>query len=155
MVGCSIGEAKKFISDYDLRLPAVPRFMEESIALAKRKGVVTDPYGRDYPVDRGFEYRATNYLVQGTAAGVAKGAMRRVDTVLSTKWECRADLLLQIHDEFLIEVDKEADCHALRQDVVRAMSFDYKMLGCPIPFPVGYKIATERWSVNQEVEVAA
>lgn len=155
MVGCSVNEAKKFIYDYDLRLPAVPRFMGETIKIAKMQGVVTDPYGRDYPVDRGYEYRATNYLVQGTAAGVAKAAMRRVDRLLTTKWESQADLLLQVHDEFLIEVDVDVDCQALREDIVRAMSFDHKMLGCPIPFPVGYKVAIERWSVNQEVEVAA
>lgn len=155
MVGCSVEEARKFIRDYDLRLPAVPRFMEESIKMARVSGVVVDPYGRNYHVQPGFEYRATNYLVQGTAAQVMKSAMRRVNRLLSTKWENQAGILLQIHDELLIEVDKNIDCFELRKDIVEAMAYDYKFLNCPIPFPIGYKIATERWSLTQEVEVAA
>jgi DNA polymerase I-like protein with 3'-5' exonuclease and polymerase domains len=155
MIKTSVDEAKTFISDYDLRLPAVKRYMDESIAIAKAKGEVVNPFGRVYSVDPGYEYRATNYLIQGTAAEVMKNAMSRLDKLYAEKWDDKARLLLQIHDELIIEVDRNADCEQLRKDTVRAMGLDALTLGSPVPFPVGYKITEERWSQCMDVVVAA
>ncbi len=129
--------------------------MDETIAIAEAHGQVVNPFGRVYSIDPGYEYRATNYLVQGTAAEVAKNAMIRLSDLYEKNWKGQADLLLQIHDEFIIEVDEEADCEELRQQTVRAMASDALILGSPMPFPVGYKIATERWSQCTDVAVAA
>jgi DNA polymerase-1 len=155
MTGTSLEEAKQFISDYDERLPGVRKFMGESVGLAKHQGVVVNPFGRVYSIDPGYEYRATNYLVQGTAAEVMKNAMIGLDECYITKWRDQARILLQIHDELIIEVDKEIDCKELKQDTVRIMGDDAMKLGSPIPFPVGFKIATERWSQTTDVTVTA
>jgi DNA polymerase-1 len=50
---------------------------------------------------------AINMPVQGTAADIMKMAMLRVDGWLS-KSEWPAKLLLQVHDELVLEVDKDA-----------------------------------------------
>lgn len=150
-IGCSTSEAEVFVDQYDERLPGVRQYMHETIGLAKRQGYVINPFGRRYPIHRDVAYKATNYLIQGTAAEVMKNGMVRVDGLCQKDYLDQMYLLLQIHDELIVEVAKEAHSIRAMQDVVTAMSADYKELGCKIPFPVGMKIAEERWSECQDV----
>lgn len=151
LIGCSETEAVQFKDDYDERLPAVAHFMNWSIHSARRLGHVTSPYGRVYPLDPGLEYRAVNYLIQGTAATILKRAMVRVRQALRRLARGRARLLMSIHDELVTEVEEGADTPALRAAVVHAMQADSKKLGCPVPFPVSFSVAGERWSEAREV----
>ncbi len=154
-IGCSIEEAEQFVKDYDARLPGVKEYMARTVSLAKRQGFVINPFGRKYTIHRDVAYKATNYLVQGTAAEIMKNAMIRVDELCRTKHKGRMFLLLQIHDELIIEVNKKFHSEALMQEVTRAMSDDYKFLGCKKRFPIGMKIAEERWSETQDIALAA
>ena len=68
-----------------------------------RKRRLKDISSRD-PKDRSYaERQAVNHPVQGTAADLAKIAIVRVHQALQ---EFHADLVLQIHDEFVIECDE-------------------------------------------------
>ncbi len=152
-ISCPVDEAKEFVDQYDERLPGVRNYMHETVGLAKRQGFVINPFGRRYPIHRDVAYKATNYMVQGTAAEIMKNAMIRVDALCQEKYERLMYLLLQIHDELIIEVKREAHCERAMVDVVRAMNADYKVLGCKVPFPVGMKIAEERWSDCQDIKL--
>jgi DNA polymerase I-like protein with 3'-5' exonuclease and polymerase domains len=155
MSDSTLEQAAQFDADYDVRFPAVSKFMEDTIRFAKRHGYVKTPYDRVYRVDPNLAYRATNYAIQGTAADLMKGAMVNVHQLAIQKYPGKLDLLLQIHDELVIEADKSIHSETTMRAICNAMTEDYKFLGAPIRFPVGMKIATERWSSATEIELAA
>jgi DNA polymerase I-like protein with 3'-5' exonuclease and polymerase domains len=153
LLGCTVEEAAGFIKDYDERLPGVKKFMSEMISEARRKGYILNPFGRKYPIDRNFAYKATNYLVQGSSAELIKNAMVRIYNLSQQpKYKGKLHLLLTIHDELIIEAHKSIHSKQTMDAVVAAMQgTDNKVIGCPKPFPVGMKIAVERWSDTQEI----
>lgn len=154
MINCSVAEAQEFIADYDERLPEVKEFMHSTVVQAKRDGYIRNAYGRRYPIDRRFAYRATNYDIQGSAADLIKQAMINVhDLQNSVPYHGKMFLLLSIHDELIIEVHKSIDNERTQRDIAEAMSRDYKLLGSPIPFPIGMKVAKDRWSESIETKI--
>jgi DNA polymerase I len=106
-------EAKVFIDRYFALYAGVRRYMEEIVREAQEKGFVTTLLHRRRPVpdirspnriSREFAERtAINTPIQGTAADIIKLAMLRVDEQLR-QTGLRAKLLLQIHDELILEV---------------------------------------------------
>jgi DNA polymerase-1 len=105
-------EAEGYIEQYFATYPKVKAFLDEQVAIAKKKGYVTTLYGRRRPIpelsssnhmQKAFGERvAMNSPIQGTAADIMKIAMIRV-------WKALKDggfaskLILQVHDELLIE----------------------------------------------------
>lgn len=110
-------EAKEFIARYFERLTGLKQFYEEVEAVAKRQGYVTTLGGRrrllpDIHSANGQNYalarrQAINTVIQGSAADIIKLAMLAVahDAELN---RLDARLLLQVHDELLLEVPTEA-----------------------------------------------
>lgn len=146
LMGCTVEEATGFMLEYNRAFPEVEQFMETTIAKVKRHGSAVNPYGRIFHIHRGLEYRITNYLVQGTAADVIKEGMLAIDRA-----SLPVDMLMQIHDELLIEADDDLVGPSLFQEVATAMGSAHKFLGCPVPFPVSMKVSKERWSMAEEV----
>lgn len=106
-------EAESYIGQYFATYPAVKQLLERTVAAAKRQGYITTMFGRRRPVpelassnfmQRSFGERvAMNSPIQGTAADIMKIAMIRVwDRLKKEKLE--SQLVLQIHDELLLEV---------------------------------------------------
>lgn len=96
--------------------PDVKRFMDELVEQGKQKGYVTSLFGRIRPIpefasknfmQRQFGERiAMNSPIQGTAADIIKIAMIRVHKKLK-EGNYKSRLILQIHDELLIETHKD------------------------------------------------
>lgn len=109
-------QAEAYINDYFETYPGVKQFMDELVAKGKSKGYVTSLFGRRRPIpeltaknfmQRQFGERiAMNSPIQGTAADIIKIAMIRVHQRLKDE-KCRSHLILQIHDELLIETVEE------------------------------------------------
>ncbi len=109
-------EAAQYIENYFQTYPGIKEFLENSVAQAKEKGYVSTLYGRRRPVpelkssnfmQRSFGERvAMNAPIQGTAADVIKIAMIGVDEELARR-NLRSKLILQVHDELLIEAYEE------------------------------------------------
>ena len=105
-------EAESYINQYFATYPGIKDYLDGLVAEAKETGSVTTMYGRKRPVpeisssnfmQRSFGERiAMNSPIQGTAADIMKIAMLRVDRALKEK-NLTAGILLQIHDELLIE----------------------------------------------------
>ena len=113
----SSNEAKEFIARYFERLTGLKEFYEEVEAVAKRQGYVTTLGGRrrllpDIHSANGQNYalarrQAINTVIQGSAADIIKLAMLAVAHDAELK-SMEARLLLQVHDELLLEVPTEA-----------------------------------------------
>src|SRR5205823_6712295 len=106
-------EAQEYIDAYLARFPLVQDFIQRTIEQATRDGYVTTLLGRRRPVPeirasnrqtRALGERlAVNSVMQGTAADVIKVAMVRIHERLRAEGR-RARLVLQVHDELLLEV---------------------------------------------------
>ncbi|SHO49811.1 DNA polymerase I [Anaerocolumna xylanovorans] len=109
-------EAEDYINRYFDTYPGVKTFLDELVNEGKTEGYVTTLYGRRRPIPeltssnfmtRSFGERvAMNSPIQGTAADIIKIAMIRVNEKLKAL-KLRSRLILQIHDELLIEAHKE------------------------------------------------
>jgi DNA polymerase-1 len=112
-IGVSRKEAESFIAAYFARYPKVRGFIDETIAKAREAGHVRTLLGRlrrlpdlrskSFPVRMEAERQATNTPVQGSAADLIKRAMIDLHRELAER-EMRSRLILQIHDELLLEV---------------------------------------------------
>ena len=109
-------EAQEYIDLYFQTYPGVKAYLDQLVAEGKEKGHVRTLYGRRRPIpelkssnfmQRSFGERvAMNSPIQGTAADVMKIAMIGVDQELE-KRGLRSRIVLQVHDELLIETWKE------------------------------------------------
>jgi DNA polymerase I len=118
-LGISSTQARDFIEQYFKRLGKLKTFYDSIEASAKEQGFVTTLAGRrrllpDIYSKNGQAFalarrQAINTVIQGSAADIIKLAMLAVqrDSLLA---ECKARLVLQVHDELLLEVD---DAHAV------------------------------------------
>ncbi len=118
----SRAEAKRYIEEYFATYPSIKTFLDKLVTDAVKNGYVTTIYGRRRPIPeisssnfmtRQFGERiAMNSPLQGTAADIIKIAMVNVYKRLK-KENFRSRLILQIHDELLVEAYKdEADAVA-------------------------------------------
>ncbi|MBR4081627.1 MAG: DNA polymerase I [Clostridia bacterium] len=114
--GVSAKEAQEFIRRYFAKYPGVKHFMDTACEDGARKGYAETMMGRrrylpelqsSRQMVREFGKRAAmNTPVQGTAADVIKLAMVRVDEALRRE-NLRSRLILQVHDELLLECPPE------------------------------------------------
>ncbi len=109
-------EAAEYIEKYFDTYPKIKGFLDSMVEEGKEKGYVTTMFGRRRPVpelsssnfmQRSFGERiAMNSPIQGTAADIIKIAMNRVYARLKAEG-LKSRLVLQVHDELLIETLKE------------------------------------------------
>lgn len=120
-IGVSVKEAGDYIKNYLSTYSGVDRFMKQAVEQAKETGYAVTIYGRKREIFelkspnrnvRSFGERvAMNAPIQGSAADIIKIAMNRVYARLK-KEKVDGRLILQVHDELLIEVRKEEAARA-------------------------------------------
>ncbi|PJF40851.1 MAG: DNA polymerase I, partial [Phototrophicales bacterium] len=117
----TLAEAEKFIQQYFKRLPNVERYIRETKEKARKQGYLETLFGRKrrfnalYNAAHGGrvsqqivaaeERAAINMPIQGTAADIMKRAMIDVYAALKDK---PAFMILQVHDELVLEVPEDA-----------------------------------------------
>ncbi len=144
-LGISRGDARVYIDTYLARYPQVGEFIDRTIAQATADGFVTTLLGRRRAIPeltaRTQQQRqlgerlAVNTVIQGSAADIIKIAMIRAAEVLKANPQLGARLVLQIHDELLIE-SPPGSCDAVRPLIVEAMAGAYA-LDPPLAVDVG------------------
>jgi DNA polymerase-1 len=110
-------EGQAIIDRYFARYAGVKRWLDGTVARAREEGAVRTLWGRrreladirsrNPALRQAAERMAVNTPIQGTAADVVKVAMLRVDEALRREG-LPARLLLQVHDELVLEVDEAA-----------------------------------------------
>ena len=140
----SRGEAQKYVDLYFERYPGVKRYMDETRQKARDSGYVETIFGRrlylpeilsrNQGLRQSAERQAINAPMQGTAADIIKRAMVDVDAWLRTS-RAPARLIMQVHDELVLEVADEAVetlVQQLRQHMAHAAE-----LSVPLKVDVG------------------
>lgn len=110
-------DAKHYIETYFKQYPGIRHYMDQTIEYAKEHGYVKTLFGRKCfvrdinaknPALKQFSERAAiNAPLQGTAADIIKKAMIKLQDAINKKG-LKADILLQVHDELIIEADESA-----------------------------------------------
>jgi len=139
-VGITRPEAKKVIADYYETYKGVRRYMEEVPLRAREHGYVRSIYGRIRPlpgisdrnanIRKAAEREAINMPIQGTASDIVKIAMLKVDEEFKREG-IEAQLLMQVHDELLVEASAEtADKVAgiLKREMESAVVLDVPLI---------------------------
>ncbi|MGM9784679.1 MAG: DNA polymerase I [Candidatus Cryptobacteroides sp.] len=113
---CSRSEASRIIEDYFASFPSIRGFLDSTLESARKTGYVETLFGRrryvpDVNANNGnvramAERNAINAPIQGTAADIIKLAMIGVDRALREQG-LRSRMVLQIHDELMLEVPNE------------------------------------------------
>ena len=129
-------EAAAYIEAYFKTYPGIKAFLDRLVAEAKENGYAVTMYGRRRPIpelkssnfmQRSFGERvAMNSPIQGTAADIIKIAMIRVWEALH-KEGLSSRLILQIHDELLIETIPEEEARVtqlLAREMANAAAMD-------------------------------
>ena len=141
-------DARKFIDAYFARYPKVQEYQDRLLAEARRTGYVSTILGRrryfdpgtiradsTYQQRNGAEREAINMEIQGSAADLIKLAMLRVFRRLRAE-KLRTRLLLQIHDELVLEAapgELTAVARLAREEMTGPLE---KELGLRVPLRV-------------------
>ena len=141
-LGISRKEAADYIEKYFATYKNIKSFLDRQVEEAKADGVVRTMFGRIRPVP---ELRSSNFMtrsfgervamnspIQGTAADIIKIAMFRVNMELK-KRGLKSRLILQIHDELLVETAKD------EVDIVKEI-MEKEMMGAAdmaVPLEIG------------------
>jgi DNA polymerase-1 len=138
-------EAQRYMDEYFARIPQVSKWIEDTKAVCRKTGFVETMFGRrrlipeiyskDYSERMAAEREAVNSVVQGTAADLIKIAMIRVHAALKAE-DRRARLLLQVHDELLLEVPED-EIEPVRALVEREM-MGVAELAVPLDVDIGW-----------------
>ena len=148
-IGASRKEAKNYIEQYLEKYNGIKNFMTQIIDDTKEKGYVETIYHRrryvpelnakNYMVRKFGERVAMNTPIQGTAADIMKVAMINVYKELK-KRKLNSKIILQIHDELLIETDK-TELEEVTELLVRNMEDVIKL---KVPLKADVSVA-ENW----------
>ena len=127
--GLSRQEAQRFIDQYWANLPQVKRYFDSTLGFGIKHGYVESIYGRrrilgdltsaNYSRRAAAERMAVNMPLQGSASDIMKLAMIKLDRELARS-DLQAKLLLQVHDELVLEVERE-DVPAVADLLTRTM----------------------------------
>jgi len=139
------GEAKKFIEAYFEKYAGVRKFIDDTLADARREQKVRTLFGRLRPIPdinsknfnlRGFAERtAVNTPLQGTAADLIKIAMIRIDEAIRER-DLKSRMTLQVHDELVFEVP-EAELDIMKSLVREYMEKVHPELSVPLQVDLG------------------
>ena len=129
----SLATAKAYIEEYFAGYPRIQGYLHSLIEMAKTNGFVTTHFGRRRYIPElsvtkknlvAFGERvAMNTPIQGTAADIIKLAMVNVDARLEREGR-KARLILQVHDELIIEApreEKEEVARLLQEEMEKAV----------------------------------
>ena len=135
-IGVSNKQAKEYINQYLEKYSGIKHFMDSIVESAKEKGYVETLFGRrryipeiksnNYMVRQFGSRVAMNTPIQGTAADIMKIAMINVYNKLKEE-NIDAKIVLQIHDELLLEVsnkDKEEAKQILKNCMEKAAKLE-------------------------------
>ena len=148
--GVDIAFAKKYIDNYFACYPKIKQFIDDTIRNAREEGFVETFYGRrryipeiaspNKNIAKSGERMAVNTVIQGTAADVIKQGTVAVYNMLKSVCP-EARILLQIHDELIIEFpENRNDIAELCAEKMRGAGKDFE-----VPLDVNYSVG-DNWA---------
>ncbi|MBA4740155.1 MAG: DNA polymerase I [Burkholderiales bacterium] len=143
-LGVERSAAQQYIDRYFSRYPGVANYMDRSKSQAKELGYVETVFGRrltlpeihasNHQMRQAAERAAINAPMQGTAADLIKIAMISVNHWLRDE-RLKTNIIMQVHDELILEVPKE-ELELILRDVPQRMA-SIAQLSVPLVADIG------------------
>ena len=143
-IGVTRKMAGEYIASYMSRFPAIESYLSETKEFARKNGYVTTIFGRrryipelsssKKPLQAFGERVAMNSPIQGAASDIIKIAMINTQREL-LKENIDARLILQVHDELIVEAAK--DCAQRAAEILREQMENAVSLAVPLTVEVG------------------
>ena len=144
-LGVETSEASEILNAYFEAFPAVRSFMDEVVKQTKETGYTETIFGRRRPIPdlvasnfrvrQAAERQAMNAPIQGLAADIFKIALVGIDRSL-TEMKAKSRLVLQVHDEVILEV------HPEEQKEVQEMTINRMSGAADLRVPLEVNLAT-------------
>src|SRR3954452_15841138 len=117
------GEAQAVIDRFLATYPGVAQWQRRQDRKSREMRSVSTVGGRVYrftwePKGEYTRNLALNLPIQGTAAEIAVEAMVRIDARLRSELPGQAQLVLQVHDEFVVEVEDDESAVDLAEAII-------------------------------------
>lgn len=143
-LGIENSEAKKLMSDYFERFGGVRDYLRSVVEGARAEGYTETLFGRRRPfpdlsspnrvLRDNAERAALNAPIQGTAADIMKIAMMGIEQDMRAL-NLRSQLLLQVHDELVLEITKEEKQQVI--EIVTQRMSEAAALRVPLDVQIG------------------
>lgn len=125
--GISEAEAVDLINRYYQAVPGVKKYKEEIIRQTRQTGIIKTPFGRECKVeytgdpytDAKIDRNALNSPLQGTGADYLKMALAKVQK--GSLKEIEAEVLLVVHDSFVLQVPKKIPYEKAKEVIKREL----------------------------------
>jgi hypothetical protein len=137
------------MNEFFLQFPQVKSFTKQIVescksrgfvqTISRRKRFLPDINSEDIQTRNYAQRQAVNTVIQGSASDIVKQAMLKIRLNLSHYFGCSAKLVMQIHDEIVVEIIDESileETIALMRD---CMSCVPGIKASNVPFPVNIK----------------
>ena len=152
MLNCTQKEAQSYIDKFFKGYPKIAAFMERQKELVRKQGFVVDLYGRKRRFQHelknadsfrlyGIYRQSQNFPVQSSAGTLLKKAIIDVDKLLPTL-NAKCDILLQIHDEIIIEADETISYHEVMKIKEAIENADTSL---SVPIKSDAEVSVEKW----------
>jgi DNA polymerase I len=149
-LGISFNQAEPGILLYCERFPLIANFTKTMANKIKKDGFVITPFDRRLKVRHDKPYSASNYIIQGTAAGILKRAQNRIQLFLE-KTGYDIYQLLSIHDEIIFEYARTllSKKEKILSDIKKCM-INFPEIN--VPLEIEFKQSTYLWSDAKEMK---
>lgn len=151
-LGIDRSSAQRYVDLYFERYPGVKAYMDRTREQAKETGFVETVFGRrlylpdirsrNRALQQYAERSAINAPMQGTAADLIKLAMVHVDAWCERESAIKAHLIMQVHDELVLEVREDAVAEVT--EAVRRCMIDAGRSALRVPLKVDVGIG-QNW----------
>jgi hypothetical protein len=146
-------DASHFIRQFFERFPEVKNFTEKVIescrkngyvqTISRRKRYLPDINSEDNQRKNYAQRQAVNTIIQGSASDIVKQAMLKIRLNLACHLKNKAQLVMQIHDEIVVELYDPSKVEETVNLMKECMSCVPGINQAVIPFPVSIKVGTK------------
>ena len=130
----TVAAAEHFIEEYTRQFPNIWKWRQECVALAKKQGFLTNPFGRRrYFFGPNTAPKVYNYLPQSTAADILLSSLVQIHASLPTGTR----LVLTVHDSVMVECPPslQSTCESILKTIM--MQPIPELGGVSIPIKLG------------------
>jgi DNA polymerase I len=133
--------------------PEFYAYMDKCTRQAKKFGYIETFFGRKLNVPSDRPYAATDYAIQGSAAGVMKRAQVAVDAYIEKELDDQVKLILPIHDEIIFEYPRSL--YPQRNEILSEIRKRMINIECiTVPLEIEVKMTTTTWDRAVEYKEA-
>jgi len=151
-LGLSLSEAIEGYKRICDRFPKIAYFTKNLVQVIRDQGYVTTPFGRKLYIPPDKIFSGSNYLVQGTAAGIIKRAQNKVDKYCRIVVKDDVRIVIPIYDELILKYRKKLlnKKNRVLTDISRLMT---NIPEIKVKLNVDWKMTETDWASAKEVAI--